>query len=92
MVDSTFEYWRPGSEERKLRLFISHRYGADEALYTQVIAALERQGFAVQDVSLTKEQVLTGPRGGMCRSPEFRPISPRASSLRIFSSPRAAWA
>lgn len=64
MAGSMFEYWRPGAEERKLRLFISHRYGADEALYTQVIAALEREGFAVQDVSLTKDQVLTGPRGG----------------------------
>lgn len=42
MTTPTFEYWQPGSEEeRQLRIFISHRYGRDEALYGEVIVALK---------------------------------------------------
>lgn len=64
MTSTPFEYWKPGDEERRLRIFISHRYGNDERLYNEVIAALYRNGFAVQDVSLSAAQVLAGPRGG----------------------------
>lgn len=65
MTTTPFSYWEPGGEEeRKLRVFISHRYGSDKALYDEVLLALERSGFSVQDVSLSVEQVLAGPRGG----------------------------
>jgi len=39
MDTQPFEYWKPGSEERQLRLFISHRWGHDEDLYASVISA-----------------------------------------------------
>lgn len=59
------EYWRAGSgEERQLRVFISHRYGDDRALYDGVIDALNREGFSVQDMSLTEDRMKKGPRGG----------------------------
>lgn len=64
MTTQPFEYWQPGSEERQLRLFISHRWGHDENLYGSVIAALNQEGFAVQDMSLSADQAITGPRGG----------------------------
>lgn len=65
MSTTPFEYWQPGGdEERKLRLFISHRYGNDKALYDDVLRAVESNGFSVQDISLSAEQVLAGPRGG----------------------------
>lgn len=65
MAATPFEYWRPGDgEERQLRVFISHRYGNDQALYDEVIAALNRNGFSVQDISLSASQILAGPRGG----------------------------
>lgn len=64
MTTQPFEYWRPGTEERQLRLFISHRWGKDEDLYGSVIAALNQQGFSVQDMSLSEDQAITGPRGG----------------------------
>lgn len=63
-MPQAFQYWRPGSEERKLRVFISHRHGDDEALYDGVVAALTRNGFPVQDISLSAQQVMRGPRGG----------------------------
>ncbi|MGE0829382.1 MAG: TIR domain-containing protein [Hyphomonadaceae bacterium] len=64
MSSKPLPYWKPGSEERKLRIFISHRYEQDEALYSEVIAALNSQGFDVQDVSLSAGQQMAGPRGG----------------------------
>jgi hypothetical protein len=64
MTSTPLSYWKPGSEERRLRIFISHRYEQDEALYTEVIAALNNQGFAVQDVSLSASHQMAGPRGG----------------------------
>lgn len=64
MTSTPLSYWKPGSEERRLRIFISHRYDRDEALYSEVIAALNSQGFAVQDVSLSISQQMAGPRGG----------------------------
>lgn len=65
MATTAFEYWRPDTgEERQLRVFISHRYGNDQPLYDEVIEALNRNGFSVQDVSLSANQVLSGPRGG----------------------------
>ncbi len=65
MPSRTFEYWSPEEGERRLRVFISYRYGGDQALYDQVLKALEiRSGFPVQDVSLPASQILAGPRGG----------------------------
>lgn len=65
MATTPFEYWQPGGdEERKLRVFISHRYGNDKALYDDVLRAVESNGFSVQDISLSAEQVMAGPRGG----------------------------
>lgn len=64
MTATPFEYWQPGSEERQLRMFVSHRFGNDEALYDEVRNALERNGFSVQDMSLNSETPLAGPRGG----------------------------
>jgi hypothetical protein len=64
MTSVPLQYWEPGSEERRLRIFISHRYGDDERLYNETINALYRNGFAVQDVSLPASQFMSGPRGG----------------------------
>jgi hypothetical protein len=64
MTTAPFEYWRPGPEERQVRVFFSHRYGKDQTLYDEVIADLSRNGFSIQDVSLSASQILTGPRGG----------------------------
>jgi hypothetical protein len=64
MTSTPLSYWKPGSEERKLRIFISHRYEHDEGLYTKAIDALNREGFNVQDVSLSAGQQMAGPRGG----------------------------
>jgi hypothetical protein len=67
MTQSTttpLEYWKPGSEERCLRIFVSHRWDKDDALYSDVMDVLRRQGFAVQDMSLSAKQVMKGPRGG----------------------------
>lgn len=64
MAQGSLQFWKPGSEERKLRIFISHRYDHDEGLYTDVIASLNSQGFHVQDVSLSAGQQMAGPRGG----------------------------
>lgn|GEM_PF-2826850 len=64
MTTAPFEYWQPGSEERQLRIFISHRFGKDKALYDEVIGALEGNRFSVQDMSLSTEQAMAGPRGG----------------------------
>lgn len=64
MSSKPLPYWKPGSEERKLRIFISHRYEHDDTLYAEVIAALNSQGFDVQDVSLSAAQQMAGPRGG----------------------------
>ncbi|MFZ2031741.1 MAG: TIR domain-containing protein [Vitreimonas sp.] len=64
MAEQPFEYWRPGSEERRLRLFISHRFGKDETLYDDVVKALNSNGHAVQDISLSASMAMAGPRGG----------------------------
>jgi len=64
MSTAPFEYWQPGSEERQLRIFISHRFGKDQELYDQVIRALESNRFSVQDMSLSAERAMAGPRGG----------------------------
>jgi hypothetical protein len=63
-MTGTLEYWTPGEEERCIRIFVSHRWDSDGALYTDVIRTLHQQGFAVQDMSLSAQQVMTGPRGG----------------------------
>jgi hypothetical protein len=59
-----FQYWTPGSEDRAIRVFISHRYASDRALYDTVIDKLQRQGHAIQDLSLNEQQQLQGPNGG----------------------------
>jgi len=64
MTTTPFTYWTPADGERQLRVFISHRYGDDQAFYDQVIADLGRNGFAVQDMSLSMDQLRRGPRGG----------------------------
>ncbi len=64
MTTAPFEYWQPGSEERQLRIFISHRFGKDEELYNQVFRALEGNRFSVQDMSLSASRAVAGPRGG----------------------------
>lgn len=77
------EYWRAGSEEeRQLRVFISHRYGEDKALYDGVIDALNREGFSVQDMSLTEDRRKKGPRGG-----DLPPLAIQAEiAARIYTS------
>lgn len=64
MAQGSLQFWKPGSEERRLRIFISHRYENDEELYREVLTALDSQGFAVQDVSLSAAEQMAGPRGG----------------------------
>ncbi|MEQ1493017.1 MAG: TIR domain-containing protein [Terricaulis sp.] len=64
MTSTPRSYWEPGSEERKLRIFISHRYENDDELYEKVRSALNSQGFDVQDVSLSAKEQMAGPRGG----------------------------
>lgn len=65
MTTTPFEYWHPGTdEERQLRVFISHRYVGDQTLYDKVIAAMDKNGFSVQDISLSEREALSGPRGG----------------------------
>jgi hypothetical protein len=64
MAQGSLQFWQPGSEERRLRIFISHRYENDDVLYEEVRRALDSQGFAVQDVSLTAQEQMAGPRGG----------------------------
>lgn len=64
MTTTPFRYWEPSDGERQLRVFISHRYGDDEELYNKVLADLTRNGFAVQDLSLSVQQMRRGPRGG----------------------------
>ncbi len=75
-------YWEPGSEERQLRIFISHRFGDDGALYSDVIAAVERNGFSVQDVSLSAKQYMKGPRGGKLSKLEVK----ASVAARIYTS------
>jgi hypothetical protein len=58
-----FEYWQPGYEERRLRIFFSHRHEQDHALYDQVMRALEENGVSAQDVSCPASQAMSGPRG-----------------------------
>lgn len=57
--------WRAGVRARPLRVFFSHRYDYGVALYQAVIAGLQSQFSIVEDLSLTEDQQLTGPRGGM---------------------------
>ncbi|MBL8550496.1 MAG: TIR domain-containing protein [Hyphomonadaceae bacterium] len=64
MTWTPFEYWRPDGEERRIRIFVSHRHGKDQALYDEVFRALRSNSIAVQDISLGKDQVMRGPRGG----------------------------
>lgn len=92
------QYWKPGDEERQLRVFISHRYGDDRALYDGVIDALNREVVSVQDVSLTEDQRRQGPQGG--RLPRLTiqaEIAARIYSSDVFIAParvaagRAPW-
>jgi hypothetical protein len=82
MTTAPFEYWQPGSEERQLRIFISHRFGKDQELYDQVIRALESNRFSVQDMSLSAEKAMSGPRGGDLPKLEVQ----AAIAARIYTS------
>jgi len=62
--DPQFSYWQPGSEERYIRIFMSHRWGQDRELYEQVLRKLRSQGHCIDDVSLNERQQIAGPRGG----------------------------
>jgi hypothetical protein len=62
--DPHFAYWEPGSEERYIRIFMSHRWGQDRELYEQVLSKLRSQGHCIDDVSLNERQQIAGPRGG----------------------------
>ena len=62
--DPQFAYWKPGSEERYIRIFMSHRWGQDRELYEQVLSKLRSQGHCIDDVSLNERQQIAGPRGG----------------------------
>jgi hypothetical protein len=57
-------YWSPGQEDRHIRIFVSHRYGSDKQLYDAVLSELRSQGHAIQDVSLSEDMRISGPRGG----------------------------
>jgi len=82
------QYWQPGAEERQLRVFISHRYDKDETLYDSVIEALNRQGFSVQDLSLTKDKQKKGPRGGKLPTLAIQAeIAARIYSSDVFIAP-----
>ncbi len=56
-------YWEKG-KRRKLRVFMSHRWGSDEALYSSVFDELKKMGFEFEDTSLSKRTGISGPRGG----------------------------
>ncbi|MFZ4121601.1 MAG: TIR domain-containing protein [Caulobacterales bacterium] len=64
MTSEPFVYWKPGDEERQIRVFISHRYDRDKQVYDDVLHALRAERHVVQDISLTAADKLTGPRGG----------------------------
>jgi hypothetical protein len=40
MTSATLPYWKPGDDDRRIRVFISHRFEADETLYDEVLAKL----------------------------------------------------
>jgi hypothetical protein len=88
MTSEPLEYWKPGDEERRLRIFISHRYGSDQRLYDEVISALYQNGFAVQDISLSASQVMAGPRGGQLPKLEIQAeIAARIYTADIMIAP-----
>jgi hypothetical protein len=64
MTAGALSYWRRGEEDRQIRVFVSHRHGDNKALYDQVIALLEQQGHRIQDLSVTEEMLIGGPKGG----------------------------
>ena len=82
MTQNFFQYWEPGETYRRIRIFFSHRYGDDERLYEETLERLRLTGYAVQDLSLTEDQKIQGPRAG--KVSELR-IS-REISARIYSS------
>ena len=57
-------YWKPGEEERQIRVFISHRWGKDRDLYDNMLRTLRSQGHGIQDISLSEDLKMQGPRGG----------------------------
>lgn len=91
MTTAPLIYWKPGSEERRLRIFISHRFGHDESLYNEVISSLNRSGFSVQDMSLAEWQIITGPRGGARPRLEVQAeIAARIYTSDVMIAPSAA--
>ncbi|MES1199786.1 MAG: hypothetical protein ABUS48_07385 [Pseudomonadota bacterium] len=55
------DHWRPG-QGRRLRAFIVARWGAEEPVFAAALQELSRMGFAVEDVSLPREESIMGPR------------------------------
>jgi hypothetical protein len=58
-------YWSPG-ENRRLRLFFSHRWDRDSELYEGAIRSLANNPLVgtVQDLSVPRDGRIQGPRGG----------------------------
>lgn len=82
MTSELLPFWKAGEEERQLRIFISHRYDKDSALYDDVIKSLNANNQSVQDVSLGEKKALTGPKGG-----ELSELELQANiAARIFTS------
>ena len=91
MTTAPLTYWTPGSEERRLRIFISHRFGHDEALYYEVISSLNRSGFSVQDMSLSAKQIMAGPKGGALPKLEIQAqVAARIYTSDVMIAPSAA--
>lgn len=75
MSTPTLRYWKagqPNTEDRKIRIFISHRFEADSSLYDQSIAQLRSQGHGIEDLSLNVERLIQGPRGGQLPALEVK--------------------
>jgi hypothetical protein len=84
MIDQgRLEYWKPGKSYRMLRVFMSHRWVAeDQKLYGDVFTELGKMGLKYQDMSLDRSRKIQGPRGGDVNDFELS----RLIAARIFSS------
>ena len=74
MTSTPLSYWEPGSEERKLRIFISHRYEHDETLYDE---SERRAELARASTSKTfrypPDSKWQARAAANCRSSKFKP-------------------
>jgi len=64
MTSATLPYGKAGDDDRRIRVFISHRFEADKTLYDEVLAKLKSQGHGIEDMSLNVERLVKGPQGG----------------------------